>query len=50
MDPDIVLADEPTGNLDTTSGSDIMEIFPDLAPQELGLCSGARKPRFLNPP
>ena len=30
MDPDIVLADEPTGNLDTSSGTDIMSIFTDL--------------------
>jgi putative ABC transport system ATP-binding protein len=30
MDPDIVLADEPTGNLDSTSGTDIMSIFTDL--------------------
>jgi putative ABC transport system ATP-binding protein len=30
MEPDIVLADEPTGNLDTSSGSDIMSIFTDL--------------------
>ncbi|HEY8713643.1 MAG TPA: ABC transporter ATP-binding protein [Thermoanaerobaculia bacterium] len=30
MDPDIVLADEPTGNLDTSSGGDIMSIFTDL--------------------
>ncbi len=30
MQPDVVLADEPTGNLDTTSGSDIMQLFSDL--------------------
>ncbi|HEX8616163.1 MAG TPA: ABC transporter ATP-binding protein [Thermoanaerobaculia bacterium] len=30
MNPDIVLADEPTGNLDTTSGTDIMSIFNEL--------------------
>jgi putative ABC transport system ATP-binding protein len=30
MEPDIVLADEPTGNLDTSSGSDVMGIFSEL--------------------
>jgi putative ABC transport system ATP-binding protein len=30
MDPDIILADEPTGNLDSSSGTDIMSIFTDL--------------------
>jgi putative ABC transport system ATP-binding protein len=30
MNPDILLADEPTGNLDTSSGGDIMSIFTDL--------------------
>lgn len=29
-EPDIILADEPTGNLDTTSGRDIVGIFEDL--------------------
>ncbi len=28
--PQIILADEPTGNLDTKSGADIMKIFHDL--------------------
>jgi putative ABC transport system ATP-binding protein len=30
MNPDIILADEPTGNLDTSSGTDIMSIFNEL--------------------
>src|SRR5437763_16822729 len=30
MQPDVVLADEPTGNLDSSAGGDIMSIFTDL--------------------
>jgi putative ABC transport system ATP-binding protein len=31
MDPPILFADEPTGNLDSKSGAEIMEIFKDLS-------------------
>lgn len=33
MEPSIILADEPTGNLDTKSGAEIMEIFQTLNKQ-----------------
>jgi len=30
MQPDVILADEPTGNLDRTSGTDVIQILEDL--------------------
>ncbi len=36
-DPPLILADEPTGNLDSASGNDIIELFKRLAREKKGI-------------
>ena len=44
MKPSIIMADEPTGNLDTKSTGDIMEIFHDLHATGSTISLGTHEP------
>lgn len=46
VDPSIVLADEPTGNLDSKNAESIMDLFDELNEQGRTICMVTHDPRF----
>src|SRR5437667_6043870 len=47
-DPAIVLADEPTGNLDSTNGEAVMELLRDLHRNGATICMVTHDPRYAS--
>jgi putative ABC transport system ATP-binding protein len=45
--PPIVLADEPTGNLDSTAGEMVMEMLTELHAGGSTVCLATHDPRWL---
>jgi putative ABC transport system ATP-binding protein len=46
--PTILLADEPTGNLDSTNGDSVMELLKDLHRRGSTICMVTHDTRFAN--
>jgi putative ABC transport system ATP-binding protein len=44
--PSILLADEPTGNLDSRNGESVMELMRDLHREGATICMVTHDPRF----
>src|ERR1700723_3454674 len=48
-DPSILLADEPTGNLDSKNGEAVMELMTELHREGATICMVTHDPRFARP-
>jgi putative ABC transport system ATP-binding protein len=46
--PSILLADEPTGNLDSTNGQAVMDLLSDLHKQGATVCMVTHDPRYAS--
>ena len=45
--PPILLADEPTGNLDSKTGDDLMQMLSDLHKDGATVCLATHDPRYI---